>query len=944
MRVRVLALLVGVPLLSGLSGPALAQQTGSVAGVVRDAQGGVLPGVTVTLASDALIGGPRTTLTGETGNYQFALMPPGTYVLTFELPGFTPLRREDIHIQVAQNTRVDVEMSVGTVQESVNVSGAAPVVDVTATRTQTNIDRQMLDSIPTSLTTWTVARMAPGVVAGRLDVGGTEGAQQYSLSAFGSSDSQKSFSVDGLKTNYAGTSGGIAIQYLGSEFLEEYNLQTASGAAESDVGGVYMNMVTKSGGNKFSSSQSILFMNSSLQGNNIDDDLRQRLQLPPGVADRVGNPIQIQYEWTGTLGGPIKRDKVWFFTGVRWWRLDQQQLAALDPVTGRAPIDDNRIRNFFGKLTYQATPNTKTSFMYIPNEKSRFHRRDAPYLNVPDYAAPSNPLTSTAYLGTINRVIGTSLVLDGRLGTTVGTQRYLVQKGTSPDAIPLQDVVRFTRINAPDLIRTAPTFRTQANVTLSYFATNWLGGSHDFKVGVQLGWDGIDWNQKRGGDIMLQLRDGVPFQALLTNTPNETFQRNATRAFFLQDQLVVRRATFNVGVRFDGVRGYNPAQTSPAGTWVSARSFPETEVLKFGLNVGPRLGVSYDLFGNGRTAVKGYYGRFYDQFGSAINETVNPNNITTVQVPWNDLNNNLSLDPGELNLSGFTGFPPGLFPFVTKDARRPYNDEFSVGFGHHLTNAIAVSISYHRRELLDGLTIVDRARPTSAYTPVQRTYVDRGETRTITVYSLDPALRTARNRVITNTDVMNSTYNGISVSVTKKMSNRWQMLGSVSFQKHQGFDHTGTYTNPGNNTDLNNPNYRLNRDAGAVFVDLPWDLKLSGSYTLPHDVMLAANYTARAGDPLSRTIVITGLPQGAETVNVQQRGVDRAETIANLVDVRISKRFRIWNTEVSPRVDFFNLLNVNPVQDQNQAIGSQLGVPLLIIGPRIIKFSISANF
>ncbi len=944
MRVRVLALLVGVPLLSGLSGPALAQQTGSVAGVVRDAQGGVLPGVTVTLASDALIGGPRTTLTGETGNYQFALMPPGTYVLTFELPGFTPLRREDIRIQVAQNTRVDVEMSVGALQESITVSGAAPVVDVTATVTQTNVNREVIDSIPTSRTPWTVAGLVPGVVVARLDVGGTEGAQQYSISAFGSSDSQKSFSVDGLKTNWAGGDGGIAVQYLGSELFEEYNMQTSSGPAQSDVGGVFLNMVTKSGGNRFRSEHNTFFMNGALQSNNMDDTLRERLQLAPGADDRIGNPIEVQYEWTSTFGGPIKRDKVWFFTAIRWWRLDQRQLGAVDPDTGAAPLDDNRFRNFFGKVTLQPTSSTKASLMYIPNEKSRFHRRDAPYLNVPDIAAPSNPLSSTAYLATVNQTIGRSMVLDGQLGTTIGTQRYLAQKGADPNAIPIQDVVRFTRINAPAQLQIAPVFRTQANASLSYFGTDLPGGSHDVKLGVQLGWDGTDDRTTRGGDMILQLQDGVPFQVQLTNTPTESPQRNKTWAFFAQDRWIVGRATFNVGVRFDGVRGYLPAQTSPAGTFVGERSFPEIETYNFRLNVGPRLGAAYDLFGNGRTAVKGYYGRFYDQFGAQVSNAVNRNASASVQVPWNDLNKNLRADPGELNLSGFTGFPPGLFPSVSNDASRPYNSEYSVGIAHHLTSEVAVSISYHRRELRDGLTIVDRARPTSAYTPVQRTYTDRGETKTITVYSLDPALRTVRDRWITNVDGLESTYNGITVSVTKKMSNRWQLMSSASFQKHRGFVHSGTFTNPGTNTDLNNPNYRLNRDAGVVFVDLPWDFKLSGSYTLPRNVMLAANYTARAGEPLLRTLVVTGLSQGSETVNVEQRGVYRSEAVVNFIDVRLSQKLTMGNTEIEPRVDFFNLLNVNPVLGEVEAIGSRLGVPLRVLGPRIIQFGISAKF
>jgi len=184
-----------------------AQQTGTLTGAAHDAQGGVLPGVTVTVTGPALIGGPRTIVTGEGGGYNFAL-PPGVFTVAYELAGFAPVTREGIIIEVARTSRLDVELGVGRVLETVTVSGQSPVVDVSTTVTQTNIGKDLYEAIPTGRTPWVMAALVPGVVAGRLDVGGTEGAQQYNIEAFGSANSQKSFSIDGLKVNWAGGDGG----------------------------------------------------------------------------------------------------------------------------------------------------------------------------------------------------------------------------------------------------------------------------------------------------------------------------------------------------------------------------------------------------------------------------------------------------------------------------------------------------------------------------------------------------------------------------------------------------------------------------------------------------------------------------------------------------------------------------------------------------------------
>ena len=365
-------------------------------------------------------------------------------------------------MQVARTARVDVELGVGTLQETVTVSGASPVVDVSTTVTQTNITKDLYEAIPTGRNPWVMAGLVPGVVTGRLDVGGTEGMQQYNLEAFGSADSQKSFSIDGIKTNWAGGDGGATMMYYGFEMYEEYNMQTASGTAESDVAGVYMNMVTKSGGNRFTSDHNFYFMNDALQGDNIDDELRARLGLAPGQqTGAAGNPIDISYDWSSTLGGPIKRDKLWFFGALRWWRLDQFQVGALNP-DGSQAIDDNRIRNFVGKVTWQTTSSMRTSATYNRNLKDRFHRRDSPYLFVEDRGDDAPGPAGAELRLSYNQVLGARLVIDGRFGRMWGTTPSRYQSEVQPNDISIRDVNRFTIERPPSSSRSTPTTATRA--------------------------------------------------------------------------------------------------------------------------------------------------------------------------------------------------------------------------------------------------------------------------------------------------------------------------------------------------------------------------------------------------------------------------------------------------------------------------------------------------
>lgn len=939
--------------------PLFAQtQTGTITGTAMDEQGAVIPGVTVTVDSDSLIA-PRSTTTGSGGSYSHPALPPGDYTVTFALSGFQTVIQEGVRVSVARTLTVNGEMGLSGVEETVTVTGEAPVVDVRSATVQTNIEQELLDAVPTGRNPWVMAGLVPGMVTTRVDVGGSNGMQQYGMEIFGSSATMQTFSVDGLKVNWPGGTGGWTMQYYGFSMYEEFNFQTSTHTAESDTGGVFMNMVVKSGGNDFSGDVVGLYNATGLQGE---------------AGELASAPITRGIDVNGTLGGPIVRDQAWFFGAYRYWVHDQE-VTVPDDFVGTKPVDDNRIRNASAKITWQPTENDRLFVMYQRNWKQRFHRRDGFRSAVADELARFQDQWADNMVASYNRVLGDDALLDIRFGRMWGVTPYIlyaeycgIPVDEYPDARPctendisVRDTVRRELFNADDRGESwGPVHRNQFNGSLTYFLDTGAG-SHNFKVGAQASREFIESRQFKNGDAFGELSDGVPTRINISRTPKTSHERLNTWAAYVQDAWTIgNRFTLNLGLRLDGAYGYVPVQSSPPGTWAAVSEqlsdavFDVTSEIgglpDWPMNLGPRLSFSFDLLGDGRHALKGGWGRYYTQMGNGLSSGANPNAGAHAWVGWNDVDGDRLVDIGpsgtladspEVVLSEFQGFTGGASTVYDSDSTRPYSDDISLGIDMTLGNDISFSATYHRRMHRNSLGLVNRARPSSAYDPVEAACETEGCPQpTYTVYSLQEQYRTAQDSVITNVEALRSNYNGVAIQIQKRFSNRWQLLGGATFSSHKGVPHSL----PWDGNDWNNPNRLINRDNGSVLTDLPWVANFAGSYLAPWDIQFGFNYRGRAGNPLVATVPVTGLGQGSESIYAYQRGEERTEALTQLLDFNVRKGVDIGDGRIELGVDLANIFNTQPAISLNTSLGSRYLTPTNVLTPRVVRFTAKLLF
>ena len=918
---------------------ALAQvQTGSITGTVTDTSGAVLPGVTVSLSSDKLIGGVQTQVSDATGDYRFGRLPPGDYHLKFELQGFKTAERPDIRISASFVATVNAKLEVGSVSETITVKGETPTIDTRSNVQQTVMSQELLEGVPTGRDPWSLAKIIPGVQISTYDVGGTQSYQQSSLSAHGSSTNDVSYNIDGSTVNWPGGGGGATMLYYDQGMFEEVNFQTSAIPAEVMVGGVSINMVTKEAGNKWRGGARYYYSN----GNHLQSDNTQVPELTKWAF--LGNPINRLYDFNLGGGGAIVQDKVWLTGSLRRWVVDKVTNAR-NPDNSRA-IDDNTIRNYSGKVVWQAASTQKLAVSYNYNNKVRGHRRDVPPNFVSDIASlhQDNPAKSTQvkYTGIRNKA-----VFESSFSVMSGETNYLYQPGTPATAIRVVDNTLSTAANAAARQELNPNSRIQFDNVLSYSASG-MGGDHLFKVGVQFARLRFLDQFTVQGDMYLEYNGG-PLQVREFNTPAANLSIERPLGFFAQDSWTIgSKLTLNLGMRFDHNTGIIPAQSTPAGTFIGARSLAESTPINQNLAVW-RTGMVYNVLGNGRTAIKAGYSRYGLQVGIDRIQNIHPFNFANQTCPWSDPNGDGAAQPNEIGAC--SGFPTVLVHYAGANGPRwPYSDEITAGVEQQVAQDIRLGVMYYYRTNRDQIGTRNLAAPASAYTTQTVTVPGSptGPGGTATFYNLNLAYLGLQNNVLDNDPYLDTNYNGVEFTANKRFSRRWQMVAGLTIGQNKGGVNTSAIPGQSATIDLNDPNNTLYPN-GIVGNDSKVAFRLAGSYTAPGDITIAGSLISNGGYPYVSTYTISraifpGLVRSSQTALLSSRGDERLPSVT-MLDLRFSRAFKFaGNRKITPQVDVFNIGNAPTIVSYGAAVGSAYLRPGEIVAPRIVRVGFAIDF
>jgi hypothetical protein len=634
-----------------------------------------------------------------------------------------------------------------------------------------------------------------------------------------------------------------------------------------------------------------------------------------------------------TFGGPVRRDHLWFFGTVRRWSANNY-LGNTFTSSGDQAIDDQHLTDATIRLTYQATKSNKFSFHYDRNVKWRGHRpNNWLTASINDPISDVVQTTQLNYIGEVkwSSTIGSRLLAEAVVFTLPVNYTLGFEPDAAPGAIATFDQVRsvISGVSPRMDTNTARMFTYAGNVS-------YVTGSHSVKIGTQVRTGSSQELFTMRGDMLQITSNGIPNSVRLVNTPSGHKEEGVNSAVYAQDSWRLGRLTLNPGVRYERFVMSIPAQGAPAGTWVPARDFAAQSGIVNWNTVSPRLGASWDVTGNGLTAVKGGISRYDRLEGVTLVQPLNQRNIAFQTCPWSDANSDLLAQVGEIAMDRCTGSRQPSLGNVDPNLKRPHQWEYTAMLQRQLGRYTSVSVGYYGRLFRDLYTTINAAVPSSAYTPV--TITNPLTNQPLTVYNQDPATRSAVRNVVTTIPSLRQRYNGVEFQVNTRLS-RATVFGGFTIGRDEG-DQDTTSSCTGCSNDFNNPNNLIN-NRGAVGFDSTYQIRGGWSYRLPYELQFSGSIREATGLPQPRTFTLTtavvpGLTQVTQNVQVAPRG-DFRYPWQNLVDLRLTKVLKRGGIKFEPTIDLFNLFNNDAVTNAVTVVGSSLGRPSAIVMGRLVR-------
>ncbi len=880
MKLKTISLVAALLILLSPSAFTQTRETGAIEGAVMDEEQSPLPGVTLTISGPSLMGS-RSFITGADGKYRFPALPPGTYTIKAELPGFATVLQENVRLYTTLTLTVNLSMKLGTIEEEVTVTAVSPTIDVKSTETASvTLSDEILKNIPYSNFAMDIVNLAPGVTSN----------VAYGASA----NTGISYQVDGV--DVSDPEAGSAWVFVDPNIVEEAKIMGVGLPAEyGNFTGVIFNLVTKSGGNEFSG-----YLSGIRQGSGKKDD-EGKFTSNFWQADNTGAYIDdfptltppglALWDAGANLGGPIMRDKLWFFVGGQWYH-------TFTKVTGFPKDVEYKQPRMFFKLTFQASPRTNLGIFYENDTYNGVYRRAAANRH-PDATVNQTSPDSVGSLS-LTHILSPKTFFDLKAAFFVGY--YYLDPRMGMDVNAHWDLNENYHWGNSSYFFKADRERYQGNASLTHYAEDFIAGSHDFKFGVEFehgrvrnrfGYPGTNafWYLDYVGYGYTGNYLAYQYEGYDTRTQYTRLEEFVQDTWSVTDRL-------NISLGFRATHG-----------WGTVKGISGTVYSNF--RVAPRIGLTYDLFGDKKTIFKAHYGQFTEAMLSSYHDRLNPADAYSDYVGyfWDTWD--------EEWVEWFRIEHEDLYS-IDKNVKHPYMNQFTFSLERELFRDTSFSVAFIYRDWKNSINRIDTV---AIWESRDVTYTDiDGTEKTITLYQ---QVNLGENQYILTNLKKNDpripypdinpyrNYWGIQLTFNKRFSNRWQLLASYVYSQA-----TGTLNNDfgddlgwGGNT--SNPNFWVNAEGNLTY-DPTHMLKVQGTYQLPLGINFNAYYRAITGDSWTKQLRIR-LFHGTETVFIEPRGSNHY-SIQSLLDLRLEKTFTFARKyQFGLMFDVFNVFNADTI-------------------------------